>query len=160
MRNTTGMEDLNRVCTYCGSKGFVSTGVKCSISLKSKLLQNFLYSFLHICVKKKKEKKITGRKGLFSGLHCRGKQWKLCVIYYIKMLLHPTGLMATTFTGKEAKISSRKAFLSNFCGGCIIFHMQYMTTCAEHQQFARAVFIFRLFFAKPGCLTPKGKASL
>lgn len=103
------------------------------------------------------EKKITGRKGLFSGLYCRGKQWKLCVIYGIKMLLHPTGLMATTLMGKEAKISSRKAFLSNFCGGSIIFHMQYVTTCSEHQQFARAVFIFRLFFAKPGCPAQKEK---
>lgn len=39
--------------------------------------------------------------------------------------------------------------------------MQCTTTCSEHQQFARAVFIFRLvFLAKPACPAPKAKASL
>lgn len=76
------------------------------------------------------------------------------------MLLHPTGLMATIIMGKKAKISSRKAFFCNFCGGFIVFHMQHKPTCSEHQQFARAVFIFRLIFAKPSCAAPKAKASL
>lgn len=62
------------------------------------------------------------------------------------MQLHPTGLMATTIIGKEAKISSRQAFLCIFSGRFIIFPMWCTTTCSEHQQFARAVFIFRLVF--------------
>lgn len=51
--------------------------------------------------------------------------------------------------GKEAEFSSRKAFLCNFSVEFIIFHMQYRTTCSEHQQFAWAVFIFRLFLQNP-----------